>query len=49
MGAVFHTYDEKMSQMIQMAFPDRQITTEVDGLSGDTIWHGFLDRMKLHC
>ncbi|KAK3985688.1 SGNH hydrolase-type esterase domain-containing protein [Cladorrhinum sp. PSN332] len=47
-GTVFHPYSDKMSQMVQMAFPEHEITTEVDGMSGDTIWHGFLDRIRRH-
>ncbi|KAK4232397.1 SGNH hydrolase-type esterase domain-containing protein [Podospora fimiseda] len=46
MGTIYRPYSEKMVQMIQMAFPHHEIQTQVDGLSGDTIWHGFLPRIK---
>jgi lysophospholipase L1-like esterase len=49
LGTVYHPYVDKMVQMVQMAFPDHEISTEVDGKPGDTVCHGFLERIERHC
>lgn len=46
MGCVLHPYEGKMSQMLEMAFPDIAFRADVRGKSGDTVWHGFLERME---
>lgn len=48
-GAVHHPYNEKLEEMLSMAFPDLKIETEEDGLSGATVKHGFQTRMNAQC
>jgi lysophospholipase L1-like esterase len=48
-GAIHHPYNERMEQMLSMAFPDRKIETVEDGLSGSTVKHGFQTRMNAQC
>jgi lysophospholipase L1-like esterase len=48
-GAIHHPYNERMEQMLSMAFPDRKIETVEDGLSGATVKHGFQTRMNAQC
>ncbi|KAK5655390.1 hypothetical protein OQA88_5660 [Cercophora sp. LCS_1] len=47
-GLEFHPYRLKLQQMLEMAFPDLEIEVVEDGLSGDTVKHGFLSRMQRH-
>ncbi|KAK4170493.1 SGNH hydrolase-type esterase domain-containing protein [Cladorrhinum sp. PSN259] len=47
-GTIYHPYVDKMAQMVQMAFPDHEIITEVDGKPGDTVCRGFLERIERH-
>jgi lysophospholipase L1-like esterase len=52
MGAIHHPYEEKLVQMVEMAFPEYQVESVEDGVSGDlvTTRRGtFLPRMKGHC
>ncbi|KAK0716933.1 SGNH hydrolase-type esterase domain-containing protein [Lasiosphaeria miniovina] len=48
MGSVFQPYEDRLTQMLEMAFPDTDIDTLEDGKSGDTVKHGFLSRMRRH-
>lgn len=49
MGAIHHPYNEKLEQMLAMAFPDLDIETAEDGESGATVMYGFLNRMQNQC
>lgn len=48
-GAVHHPYNQKLEEMLSMAFPDLKIETEEDGVSGATVKHGFQTRMNAQC
>lgn len=51
MGAIFHPYEEKLVQMVEMAFPEYEIESVEDGKSGDLVssFGSFLSRMEGHC
>jgi lysophospholipase L1-like esterase len=49
LGTVFHPYNEKLEQMLAMAFPHLDIETVEDGLSGATVLAGFRPRMVDQC
>ena len=40
MGTRFHPYSKKLKEMVAMAFPDLDVETVTDGLSGDTVSFG---------
>lgn len=50
-GTVHHPYEEKLGQMVEMAFPEYEIETVEDGLSGDLVSGrgSFLKRMQKRC
>lgn len=51
MGAVHHPYEEKLAQMVEMAFPECDVQSVEDGVSGDLVGKRglFLARMKRQC
>jgi lysophospholipase L1-like esterase len=52
MGAVHHPYQDKLAQMVEMAFPEYEIETVADGLSGDLVSSDrgqFGKRMQKQC
>lgn len=51
MGAVHHPYEEKLVQMVEMAFPEYQVESVEDGVSGDLVGKlgRFLPRMRKQC
>ena len=50
-GAVHHPYREKLVQMVEMAFPECEVESVVDGVSGDLVGSRgqFLGRMESRC
>lgn len=48
-GAVHHPYEEKLEQMLAMAFPDLRVETVEDGVSGATVKYQFQTRMNAQC
>ncbi|KAH8910403.1 SGNH hydrolase [Coniochaeta sp. PMI_546] len=48
MGAVHHPYEEKLVQMVEMAFPEYEVESVEDGKSGDLVTSrgSFLQRME---
>ncbi|KAK4171619.1 SGNH hydrolase-type esterase domain-containing protein [Triangularia setosa] len=46
LGSSYHPYHVKMDQMLAMAFPDYEITTDERGKPGDVVKTGFLTRMQ---
>ncbi|KAL2199507.1 SGNH hydrolase-type esterase domain-containing protein [Corynascus similis CBS 632.67] len=44
-GSVHHPYSEMLENMLSMAYPDLNIITVEDGLSGSTVRNGFQARM----
>ena len=50
MGTRFHPYSKKLKEMVAMAFPDLDVETVTDGLSGDTVSFGsFQSRVQRKC
>jgi lysophospholipase L1-like esterase len=50
-GTVYHPYRDKLVQMVEMAFPEYEVETAVDGISGDMVGPGggFKGRMEKRC
>jgi len=48
-GSVHHPYSEMLENMLSMAYPDLNIITVEDGLSGSTVRNGFQARMDAQC
>lgn len=49
LGAAYHEYADMLVQLLEMAFPDMEVETVVDGEPGDTVKYGFLPRMQENC
>ncbi|EAQ89382.1 hypothetical protein CHGG_06001 [Chaetomium globosum CBS 148.51] len=45
-GAIHHPYNEMLENMVSMAYPDLDVATVEDGVSGATVEHGFQTRIK---
>lgn len=50
-GTVYHPYEEKLVQMVEMAFPEYEVESLEDGMDGDLVSSrgSFLPRMTRRC